>query len=226
VLLLSHPMVVSGSALRSFSPLVDSTSSQIMKEQALTRTISTTLLATSSWAGSSSPLFSCCARSAQQSCSSCCSSPSTWPSYSWVFLALVPATLESQIGPHKRLVDILASLLHSWLGIMLSLVLRMTGTFLPCLLLSCGLPNLAYFPPTIFATLFSRTNYLRSTANVYLLQQLLLCHPSLPLPLVRQGPRAESRLQDRARDRLDFLRSSLVFIFGMVFARIRTIYQD
>jgi succinate-acetate transporter protein len=94
-------------------------------------------------------------------------------------------------------------------------------------LYSLGITQFSLIPSHyICYSSFSCTNYLRSTANVYLLQQLLLCHPSLPLPLVRQGPRAESHLQDRARDRLDFLRSSLVFIFGMVFARIRTIYQD
>ena len=39
VLLLSHLMVVSGSALRSFSPLVDSISPPLIQEQALTRMI-------------------------------------------------------------------------------------------------------------------------------------------------------------------------------------------
>jgi succinate-acetate transporter protein len=90
-----------------------------------------------------------------------------------------------------------------------------------------GIIRFSLFPAYyICNSSFSCTNYLPSIANVYLLQQLLFRHPSLPLPLVRQGPRGKSCLQDRARDRLDFLRLSLVFIFGMVFARIPTIYQD
>jgi succinate-acetate transporter protein len=47
---------------------------------------------------------------------------------------------------------------------------------------------LAYYLHYICNSSSSRTNYLQSIANVYLLQQLLLRYPSLPLPLVRQGP--------------------------------------